>query len=162
MLTLRIVFDLFKIIQLIYSHNLTFEIYNMLALVQIKSNRVLSPCLGPGDTKYPQNRASAFSSVHVHVLVSTRYLCTSVQQTVSRFISFVEKPLLAYDIEAGARFGTTKNETRGMSSPSIANLSWLYGKNMFNTIIPAFGALFAEHATAPPSFLDLLCCVVVS
>ena len=106
--------------------------------------------------------SSAFSSVRVHVLVSTRYLRTSVQQTVSRFISFVEKPLLAYEIEAGARFGAAKNETRGMSSPSIANLLRLYGKNMINTLIPAFGAPFAEHATALPSFLDLLCCVVVS
>ena len=58
-------------------------------------------------------------------------------------------PLLDYQLEAGARLGAAKNETRGLSSSSIANLLSLYGKNTFNIPIPASGALFAEHATAP-------------
>ena len=36
-----------------------------------------------------------------------------------------------------------------MSSFSIAGLLSLYGKNTFNIPIPAFGALSAEHSTAP-------------
>ena len=58
-------------------------------------------------------------------------------------------PLLDYQLEAGAGLGTAKNETRGLSSSSIANLLSLYGKNTFNIPIPAFGALSAEHSTAP-------------
>ena len=69
-------------------------------------------------------------------------------------------PLLDYLFEAGARLGAAKNETGGLSSPSIANLLSLYKKNVFNTPIPAFGALFSEHATAS-SFPGLLCRVVV-
>ena len=41
-------------------------------------------------------------------------------------------PLLDYQLEAGARPGVAKNETRGLSSSSITNLLSLYGKNMFN------------------------------
>ena len=58
-------------------------------------------------------------------------------------------PLLNHQLEAGAGLGTAKNETRGLSSSSIANLLSLYGKNTFNIPIPAFGALSAEHSTAP-------------
>ena len=54
MLTLRIVYDLFKIIQLIYSHKWPFEIYNTSMVAQIKSIKGLLPCLGSGDTNYPQ------------------------------------------------------------------------------------------------------------
>ena len=57
--------------------------------------------------------------------------------------------LLDYQLEAGARLGAAKNETRGLSSSTIADLLFLYGKNTFNIPILAFGALFAEHATAP-------------
>ena len=40
-------------------------------------------------------------------------------------------PLLDYSFEAGARLGAAKNEGRGLSSSSIANLLSLYGKNTF-------------------------------
>ena len=66
-------------------------------------------------------------------------------------------PLLGYQLEAGARLGTARNETRGMSSSSIANLLSLYGKNTFNIPIPASGALFAEHATAPFFVFQIFC-----
>ena len=66
-------------------------------------------------------------------------------------------PLLDYQLEAGARLGAAKNETRGLSSSSIANLLSLYGKNTFNIPIPAFGALFAEHATAPFFVFQIFC-----
>ena len=41
----------------------------MLTVAQIKSNRVLSRCLGPGDTKYPQKQGKfttfeAFFDLH--------------------------------------------------------------------------------------------------
>ena len=60
-----------------------------------------------------------------------------------------KRPPLLNHQQAGAGLGTAKNETRGLSSSSIANLLSLYGKNTFNIPIPAFGALSAEHATAP-------------
>ena len=66
-------------------------------------------------------------------------------------------PLLDYQLEAGARLGAAKNETRGLSSSSIANLLSLYGKNTFNIPIPASGALFAEHATAPFFVFQIFC-----
>ena len=66
-------------------------------------------------------------------------------------------PLLDYQLEAGARLGAVKNETRGLSSSSIANLLSLYGKNTFNIPIPASGALFAEHATAPFFVFQIFC-----
>ena len=73
-------------------------------------------------------------------------------------ISYIEKPyLLDYKLEMGARFGAAKNETRGLSSSSIANLLSLYGKNTFNIPIPASGALFAEHATAPFFVFQIFC-----
>ena len=56
MLTLRIVFDLFKIIHLIYLHKYHFEIYNASIVAQIKSIKVLMLCCGSGDTKYPQKQ----------------------------------------------------------------------------------------------------------
>ena len=43
-------------------------------------------------------------------------------------------PLLNHQLEAGAGLGTAKNETRGLSSSSIANLLSLYGKNTFNAL----------------------------
>ena len=49
--------------------------------------------------------------------------------------------LLHYQLEAGARLGAAKNETRGLSSSSIANLLSLYKENTFNTPIPTFEAL---------------------
>ena len=66
-------------------------------------------------------------------------------------------PLLNHQLEAGAGLGTAKNETRGLSSSSIANLLSLYGKNTFNIPIPASGALFAEHATAPFFVFQIFC-----
>ena len=63
--------------------------------------------------------------------------------------SLKRPPLLNYQLEAGTGLGTAKNETRGLSSSSIANLLSLYRKNTFNIPISAFGALSAEHATAP-------------
>ena len=60
-----------------------------------------------------------------------------------------KRPPLLNHQQAGAGLSTAKNETRGLSSSSIANLLSLYGKNTFNIPIPAFGALSAEHATAP-------------
>ena len=60
--------------------------------------------------------------------------------------------LLNYKPEAGAQFGAAKNETRRLSSPSIANLLLLYGKNTFDTPIPAFAALFAKHGIASSVF----------
>ena len=66
-------------------------------------------------------------------------------------------PLLNHQLEAGAGLGTAKNETRGLSSSSIANLLSLCGKNTFNIPIPAFGALFAEHATAPFFVFQIFC-----
>ena len=60
-----------------------------------------------------------------------------------------KRPPLLNHQQAGAGLGTAKNETRGLSSSSIANLLSLYGKNTFNIPIPAFGALSAEHSTAP-------------
>ena len=56
MLTLRIVFDLFKFIQSIFSHKWAFEVYNMLTVAQIKSNKVLLLRFSLGDTKYPQKQ----------------------------------------------------------------------------------------------------------
>ena len=44
-----------------------------------------------------------------------------------------------------------------MSSPSIASLLSLYGKNAFKIPIPAFGALFAERATAPFFVFQTFC-----
>ena len=66
-------------------------------------------------------------------------------------------PLLHYQLEAGTRLGAAKNETRGLSSPSIANLLSLYKKNTFNTPIPAFEALFSEYATAPFFVFQVSC-----
>ena len=66
-------------------------------------------------------------------------------------------PLLNHQLEAGAGLGTAKNETRGLSSSSIANLLSLYGKNTFNIPIPAFGALSREHATAPFFTVQTFC-----
>ena len=66
-------------------------------------------------------------------------------------------PLLNHQLEAGAGLGTAKNETRGLSSSSIANLLSLYGKNTFNIPIPAFGALSTEHATAPFFTVQTFC-----
>ena len=71
------------------------------------------------------------------------------------------RPLLHYQLEAGARLGAAKNETRGLSSPSIANLLSLYKKNTFNTPTPAFEALFSEYATAP-FFVFRVFCVALS
>ena len=56
MLTLRIVFDLFRLIQFIYMHKWAFEIYSRLIIAQIKSIKVLLLCCGSGDTKYPQKQ----------------------------------------------------------------------------------------------------------
>ena len=56
MLTLRIVFDLFKFIQCIFSYKWAFEVYNMLTVAQIKSNKVLLLRFSLGDTKYPQKQ----------------------------------------------------------------------------------------------------------
>ena len=56
MLTLRIVFDLFRLIQFIYPHKWAFEIYSMLIIAHIKSIKVLLLCCGSGDTKYPQKQ----------------------------------------------------------------------------------------------------------
>ena len=56
MLTLRIVFDLFKFIQSIFSHKWAFEIYNILTVAQIKSNKALLLRFSLGDTKYPQKQ----------------------------------------------------------------------------------------------------------
>ena len=66
-------------------------------------------------------------------------------------------PLLHHQLEAGARLGAAKNETRELSSPSIANLLSLYKKNTFNTPIPAFEALFSEYATAPFFVFQVSC-----
>ena len=66
-------------------------------------------------------------------------------------------PLLHYQLEAGTRLGAAKNETRGLASPSIADLLSLYKKNTFNTPIPAFEALFSEHATAPFFVFQVSC-----
>ena len=66
-------------------------------------------------------------------------------------------PLLHYQLEAGARLGAAKNETRGLSSPSIANLLSLYKKKTFNTPILAFEALFSEYATAPFFVFQVSC-----
>ena len=62
MLTLRIVFDLFKIIQFMYPHKWAFEINVMLILAQIKSIKGLLLCFGSGDTNYPQ-KLSKFTTV---------------------------------------------------------------------------------------------------
>ena len=66
-------------------------------------------------------------------------------------------PLLHYQLEVGARLGAAKNKTRGLSSPSIANILSLYKKNTFNTPTPAFEALFSEHATAPFFVFQVFC-----
>ena len=99
------------------------------------------------------------------VRVSTRYLHTSVKQTRHLaplpYPSSKKPPILHYQLEAGARLGAAKNERGGLSSPSIANLLSLYKKNTFNTPIPAFGALFSEHATAP-FFVSKVFCVTFS
>ena len=71
-----------------------------------------------------------------------------------------KRPPLLNHQQAGAGLGTAKNETRGLSSSSIANLLSLYGKNTFNIPIPAFGALSAEHATAP-FFVSQTFCVAL-
>ena len=84
--------------------------------------------------------------VNVHVL--TRYLRTSVKQTIT-FAPLPypssKKALSSFDykLEAGAQFGAAKNETRRLSSPSIANLFSLYRKDTFDTLIPVFTALFS-------------------
>ena len=67
--------------------------------------------------------------------------------------------LLDYKLEAGAQFGAAKNETRRLSSPSIAKLLSLYGKNMFDTQTLVFAALFAEHVIAP-SIFQVFCVVL--
>ena len=68
-----------------------------------------------------------------------------------------KRPPLLNHQQAGAGLGTAKNETRGLSSSSIANLLSLCGKNTFNIPIPAFGALFAEHATASFFVFQIFC-----
>ena len=57
-----------------------------------------------------------------------------------------KKPaFLEYRFEAGARLGAEKNKSRGLSSSGIADLL----SHTLDIPIPAFRALFAEHATAP-------------
>ena len=91
----------------------------------------------------------ALWSVHVHLLVSTRHIRTSVKETRNlrpTTIAFIEKPpLLDYQLEVGARLGAEKCKSRGPSSSSIADLL----SHTFNIPIPAFRALFSGHATAP-------------
>ena len=95
--------------------------------------------------------SSALCSVHVHPLGSPRYIRTSVKQTVTfALLPYPSLESLSSWLPAWSwRLGAAKNETRGLSSSTIANLLFLYGKNMFNIPIPAFGALFEDHATAP-------------
>ena len=92
-------------------------------------------------------------AICIRLLTSTRYLRTSVKQTHNRRPT----PISFFEREAGARLGAARNETRGLSSSSIANLLSLYGKNTFNIPIPASGALFAEHATAPFFVFQIFC-----
>ena len=91
----------------------------------------------------------ALWSVHVHLLVSTRHIRTSVKEIRNlrpTSIAFIEKPpLLDYQLEVGARLGAEKSRLRGLSSSSIADLL----SHTFNIPIPAFRALFSGHATAP-------------
>ena len=56
MLTLRIVFDLFKIISSTYLHKSSFDNYYTVAWSYVKSFKPLSLRSGPGDTKYPQKQ----------------------------------------------------------------------------------------------------------
>ena len=105
--------------------------------------------------------SSALCSVHVHPLGSTRYIRTSVKQARNlrpTYISFIEKATNS-SLPTRSWSTTRRSEERKgrASSPSIANLLSLYKKNMFNTPIPAFGALFAEHATAPFFVFQIFC-----
>ena len=87
-------------------------------------------------------------AIYICLLTSKRYLRTSVKQTHNRRPT----PISFFEREAGARLGAARNETRGLSSSSIANLLSLCGKNTFGTHIPGFAALFAEHVIAPSIF----------
>ena len=86
---------------------------------------------------FSPNRLIDYSpAICIRLLTSTRYLRMFVKQTRNLRptpMSFFEKPpLLDYQLEAEARLGIAKNETRGLSSSSITNLLSLYGKNTFN------------------------------
>ena len=100
MLTLRIIFDLFKIIQLIYSHKWLLELYNTSILAQIKSIKGLLLCFGSGDTNYPQ-KLSKFTTfealfelygcfVYITMLQIFRNLMDNVSVTYKKLIKAVD------------------------------------------------------------------------
>ena len=96
---------------------------------------------------------TVFQPFDPYVLLSSRLVTFAPLP----YPSLKKPPLPHYQLEAGARLGAVKNETRGLSSPSIANLLSLYKKNTFNTPIPAFEALFSEYATAPFFVFQVSC-----
>ena len=50
-----------------------------------------------------------------------------------------------------------KKSNAGLKSKQVDDLMTLYGKNEFNIPIPAFSALFVEHATAPFFVFQIFC-----
>ncbi|THG99504.1 hypothetical protein EW145_g7255 [Phellinidium pouzarii] len=64
--------------------------------------------------------------------------------------SSTKPPLVNYQLPAGPF-------ARGLTSADIPSLFSLYTKNEFHIPIPAFGTLFAEHATAPFFVFQIFC-----
>ncbi|KAI5116478.1 hypothetical protein M0805_003507 [Coniferiporia weirii] len=64
--------------------------------------------------------------------------------------SSTNPPLVNYKLPAGP-------DARGLTSADIPSLLSLYDKNEFHIPIPAFGTLFAEHATAPFFVFQIFC-----
>ncbi|KAL5483440.1 SPF1 [Sanghuangporus weigelae] len=64
--------------------------------------------------------------------------------------SLAKPPLSTYQLPDGS-------SSKGLSSADVPSLLSLYGKNEFHIPIPAFGALFAEHATAPFFVFQIFC-----
>ncbi|EJD08490.1 endoplasmic reticulum Ca-transporting P-type ATPase [Fomitiporia mediterranea MF3/22] len=59
-------------------------------------------------------------------------------------------PLSSYQLPSGS-------SSKGLSADDVPSLLSLYNKNEFHIPIPAFGTLFAEHATAPFFVFQIFC-----